>query len=461
MKYTEKLLWILDKPGTMIHDLDEKCRENIAFVHSLGLKCDCVGWSKLDLASPRAEEILTAIEQFCKENHWRARGWYTRTFTDPESTWYAIRLADAREGFIDERQKVPSDNGEQVQIVSVKAFREWTVSPKRWCEYTLVPEKFRDVCIAADRNDVDFCWAQDKGKYEAPQYFHIYPKHTVPHLARSHFCYTAKESCAADSSQMQKIYDLGGALPRLAEIFGELNIAVPDCFRASELPENGFAGAALAETYTDLGAQYILIHKDTAEMLLQRKALTASMLMPVPVVDAFPVGYDVRNTVRMSPPSKEIREQLLRAYENIKSAGRPRRVISEKDALKLLRKAKQERKEDFRKGLSKSGAEAAAETVCSPLIPFCRVADGGYLSEEYELLSCARMMEETADLQKQWAAEELLQEKPEGIVFAVCPDGDVVLRCTNGCIVRVSHEAPEILTQWPGLPQFIAEVLQE
>lgn len=38
MKYTEELLWILDKPGMAVYEMDEKFRENIAFVHSLGLK---------------------------------------------------------------------------------------------------------------------------------------------------------------------------------------------------------------------------------------------------------------------------------------------------------------------------------------------------------------------------------------------------------------------------------------
>ena len=50
MKYSEELLWILDKPGTTLHNQDEAFQENIAFVHSLGLKCDCVGWCKMDLS---------------------------------------------------------------------------------------------------------------------------------------------------------------------------------------------------------------------------------------------------------------------------------------------------------------------------------------------------------------------------------------------------------------------------
>jgi hypothetical protein len=461
MKYTEKLLWILDKPGTTIHNQDEKYRENIAFVHSLGLKCDCVGWSKLDLASPRSGEILTAIGRFCEEHHWRARGWYTRTFAEPESAWYALRFADAKEGFFSGHREVLSDCGTPVQIVSVKAFHEWTVAPQGGYDCCLVPEGFRTACMASDRDDVDFCWAQDKGKYEATQYFHIYPRHTVAHLANGgSFCYTVQKNGEAQPQQLQRMHDLGGALPRLAEIFGELHIALPDCYLASELPESGFAGATIAETWTIVGAQHILVHRDTAEMLLRRKALTSSMLMPVPVVDAFPAGYDVLETVPSLPPAKEVRAELLRAYTNLKSTVRPRRVIPEKDALKLLRQAKQTRKDDFRKGLSKAGAETAAETGCVPLIPYYRIADGGHLSDEYELLSCTRTVEATADMQKRMASEELLQQKPQGMVFAVCPDGDTILLCTDGTVVRFSHEAPEILAHWPGLPSFMAEALQ-
>ena len=45
------------------------------------------------------------------------------------------------------------------------------------------------------------------------------------------------------------------------------------------------------------------------------------------------------------------------SYEKLKNAERPIRSISEKDALKVLRKAKSERKEDFHKKIGKAIAE--------------------------------------------------------------------------------------------------------
>ena len=49
MQYNESLLWILDKDCKIsgLKDQDEKFKANIDFVHSLGLKCDCVGWPTL------------------------------------------------------------------------------------------------------------------------------------------------------------------------------------------------------------------------------------------------------------------------------------------------------------------------------------------------------------------------------------------------------------------------------
>lgn len=70
----ETLLWILDGTSAKTWD-EEENKRRIDFVHSLGEKCDCVGWSKLNLSNPNSDEILHRIEDFCKENGWRARGY--------------------------------------------------------------------------------------------------------------------------------------------------------------------------------------------------------------------------------------------------------------------------------------------------------------------------------------------------------------------------------------------------
>ena len=62
----EELFWILDaKEGHFGSWDEEKVRRNIEFVHSLGRKCDVVGWSKLDLADPKADRILLLVYIIC------------------------------------------------------------------------------------------------------------------------------------------------------------------------------------------------------------------------------------------------------------------------------------------------------------------------------------------------------------------------------------------------------------
>lgn len=85
----ETLLWILDGTSTKTLD-EEENKRRIDFVHSLGEKCDCVGWSKLNLSNPNSDEILHRIEDFCKENGWRARGYYSRSYVDTDSQWYRL-----------------------------------------------------------------------------------------------------------------------------------------------------------------------------------------------------------------------------------------------------------------------------------------------------------------------------------------------------------------------------------
>ena len=96
MHYTEELHWILDKNGVRLKG-DEGYRQNIEFCHSLGLKCDCVGWSRLKLSDPRTDEILAAIEQFCMEKGWSARGIYSREYEDVESDWFELAVPDIKE----------------------------------------------------------------------------------------------------------------------------------------------------------------------------------------------------------------------------------------------------------------------------------------------------------------------------------------------------------------------------
>ena len=452
MKIIETLDWILDNEDKSIAN-DDEYRLNIEFVHSLGLKCDCVGWSKLDLQSPRTNEILSAIDSFCKKNGWKARGIYTRTYADYTSDWYEIVPAVFKDNTLYDSYECESERGETVKIFNLRAYHELRPSPKWWYESILVPERFRDACVRHGITDVDFCWARDTGKYQAEQYFHLYCNKQIPTIA---------EGRNITIEDRDKIDALGGYLPKITDIFYKLQlIDLQECYIESDIPNCNIALAYCPKTFTYCGRNKFLIHKDFAQKLLQEKAISQSDLIPAVVVKELPSGYTLSHTVMPDRPIASCMQKSIAEYEKLKRTERPLRLISEKDAVKLLRLAKKERKEDFKKALPKAKFDGIAETSYAPVLPYYMIANGGYLSDEYELLSYDIATEENMLFTEELLTEELLEIKPDGIVIAKCPDGDKVLLCTDGKVIRFSHEEPVATEEWVSLAQFIADAINE
>lgn len=452
MNYTEELLWILDKEGKRLNR-DEEYKQNIDFVHSLGLKCDCVGWSTLKLSDPRADDILEAIRKFCNENGWRARGLYTRKYIDVESEWYEVIPADTKDDTEADWIDVANDEGKEMKLLNIRAYHEMNPSPKCWREEILVPERFRNVCIRNGISAKNFCWVRDKGKYAAEQYFFFYENQQI-----SHIC-VDRGLCRADRSNIDEI---GGYLPKIAAIFNELQqINLQDCYLREDMPSGGIAYAYSPRTFTYCGRHNILIHKDMAEILLREKAISPGVLRPAPVVDTVPGGYTLDKTHKKDRPSQEYMDQMFAEYENLKAMVRPVRMVSEKDALKVLRKAKRERKEDFKKSMPKTRSATLADTRFSSVAPYYLISNGGFLSDEYEFLPYEQAIIETNEFMTHLSAEELLEEKPDGIVIAKCPDSDAVLLCAIGIVIRFSHEEPVETARWPSLAQFFFDTITE
>lgn len=446
----EELNWILDQKGKSYGEKEYQL--NIDFVHSLGKKCDCVGWSKLDMDEPDADLILDEIKNFCKKNGWTARGFYKRSYTDITSDWFELKTSTFKDETFSDRVRVLSDDGKELTHAVIRAFHELSRSPKEWLG-VCVSELFRNACIKNKIDGVDFCWVQDKGKYEAEQWFYIYPEKQIAHIATDR---------GLEKNNIFRIKALGGALPKIASIFTELqHISLPNCYLAEDMPYGGIAYAYCPDTFSFSGRNKILIHKDTADILINEKVLSKSDLTAVCVLDTCPKGYTLDKTQKRPKPTKAYIEQSLVSYEKLKNAERPIRSISEKDALKVLRKAKSERKEDFHKKIGKAIAESISETEYKLLLPYYQVANGGYLSDEYELLTYDKSIAYTKEFYSELEKEELLETKPKGKVFAVCADGDAMLVSEDGKVLRFSHEAPEIINEWQTISQFVFDAISE
>ena len=451
MRYNESLHWILDKDcktkssgRQSLAEQEALYQLNIDFVHSLGLKCDSVGWCRMDLGRPDIHELFSKIEEFCRRESWGVRAWYYREFTG-ESDWFALKTADFKDNALSNYGNIPDREGNDLRIARIKAYADLTPGPKSVPNFVAVPERFRQICMEQNI-PCDYFWLEDKGKWDGTQYFCIVPAYSVPRAAVSGYDHHGENPA-------EMFEKLGGMLPKVMQLCYDVwSVALPQVFLRQDLPASGIVCAHLPRPGMILPPT-ILLHRDTAELLINQKALSWKQLSPVPVVDKFPAGYLVRDTSPLRLPTEDYIRTGMAQYEALKKNPRPVRLVSEKDALKLLRAAKKDRREDFTKGLTKLGSD-------SPLLPYWKVAGGGCLSDEYELLSPLTAGPRTVEFLMEMEREELLTEKPRGTVIAVCPDGDRCLLTPAGAVERWSHEAPELLAQWPTLAQFFVDALQ-
>lgn len=108
----------------------------------------------------------------------------------------------------------------------------------------------------------------------------------------------------------------------------------------AKLLEDSNEYAYYVKTRKELNRNTILIHKDTAKTLLKAKALSAKNLRPAPIVGTLPAGYTLLQTDTIARPDFSFINKMNLEYEKIKETSRPKRIVSEKDALKVLRKEK-------------------------------------------------------------------------------------------------------------------------
>ena len=158
-------------------------------------------------------------------------------------------------------------------------------------------------------------------------------------------------------------------------------------------------------------------------------------------------------------PVKEFIDRAFSEYERLKEKGRPEYIVKEKEALKLLRKKRAERPSDFNKRISKKLSEEMSDSVYNSLLPFYQISDGAFLSDEYTFLKFNESVKFTKEFFSELKKEELLNEKPDGVVIAVSADGDNILYLKDGSVIRFSHEAPEILCRWFSPAMFFVDAI--
>jgi len=450
MRVIETLDWIIDYNDSRIVD-DEKYKLNIEFVHSLGLKCDCVGWCKLDLSHPNLDEILCKIKAYCKNMNCRVRAYYKRTYVDYESDWYELVPSDFNNNTVCDSEEYNSIKEKMIKVLSIRAYNETNSLPKEWYESVFVPERFRDACIRNNVSGVEFCWAKDKGKYKAEQYFCLYSNYNASSVLSDK---------GIRKGDKKRISALGGALLKVVEVVDTFqSIDLQNCYLEHDLPSSMIAHAYVPRSFSYTGRNVFLIHKSLAQILIKEKAISEKSLHAAMITRDIPGGYISEKTESMDRPCAECLAQSIVEYEKLKNKDRPIRSVSEKDAIKKFRCAKSERKEDFCKGLPKVTADEVAATKYAPLLPYYKIANGAYISDEYRILPYMEALRETENFAEAMKAEELADILC-GIVIAKCANGDTVLLLNDGNVIRFSHEEPVVCCEWINLHAFVSDVTE-
>ena len=247
----ENLVWILDyvdENGNMcLKDSEEEYKVCVDFSHSLGLKCDSVGWTELDMTRPDTGEILDKIEAFCKENGMKARGGYSMWYEDFESDWYLIDPPYVK-GYYSNGISAHNNRGNHI----LRDVREFCVS-----------DRFRKVCLENNVPGLRFSWYRDVGRYEAMQFFRISGTKSLSRIAYSaylsysdefwiddkgmkHYSGDNPKPRGAGSKLQKELAKFGKHSSRLADIFYNLRINTAYesfFFPADEMPDEGIVHA--------------------------------------------------------------------------------------------------------------------------------------------------------------------------------------------------------------------------
>lgn len=482
MKFKEYLSWILDRPKDEKEehkDIKEKWKEqeeawrlNIEFVHSLGLKCDCVGWSFLELDRPDADEILDKIDEFCKKGGWEARGGVYREFEEFESDWYELCLSETNAKW--DWDEYVCKNGKELKYKSLHSYQNKGAHAVKHPYEIFVSDEFRKVCVENNVPGVHFCWTRDLGRYASMQYFGLFSDTVLPYIGCCHelryndelthyhgkgYIHDPKYYIphGPGSDFYKRLEILGGKLPRISEIFANMEFTLPNYYPAELMPDDGFVIVPAGYAFPKY-----LVHKKTAELLVSNKILSKKHLYPVPLYNELPVGYEKHfyemwHIGRYEIPPAEYIDKMFGEYEEFLKKPRPERKATAKEALKLFRKAKTQRKDQFKKKMKKEIAEAITAPEYEILVPYYLVADGGYISDEYNILPYNETFSATEEFLADMAKEETTELNTDGIVFAKTADGEYLLLKPDGKVWRISHEVPEVIEDWDSLAQFIVD----
>lgn len=464
LKINETLLFILDSINSKSIFDDKVTNENIKFIHSLNLKCDCVGWCKIQL-NEKTDQLLNKIKDFALQNKRVVRGWYEKKSTEFDSDFFILNakylsnLYDDYESFLDQ-------NKNELKIGTIKAYKLPKSENIFWdSPLPIVSESFKEICIKNKLTGIDFYWIKDTGKYKAKQFFAPILNNKITEFA----CDKGLSYCNSisllnknpilpkNSDLFKNFQNLGGYLPVLSQIFYDLNVSLPLKVNSSFLPNTDFSYVYCNKK--DYICEELILNKKAKNILLSEGAINQKQLTPIEIVEIYPPGYTVLKSDDAPYPNEDGLNNIANCYNAFLQKEKPIKNISEKECIALLKEYKRNDSKNFKKALAKSVQLTLENTEYACILPYYKIGSEILLNDEITLIDLNQSKIETAEYIALLEKEELHDEKIIGIVIAKGIDGDYYVLDQNK-VFRINHEDMTVFEEWDCIHFFISEALE-
>jgi hypothetical protein len=428
--------------------------------------------------------------------------------------------AQRAEWFVVAPETTMEIDGSSGGLVDVRADRiKGREALRRYSETPLVSEKWVTFAREAKLKGIDFLWARDKGKYQAPQW---YTPIGTAFLGRGvdhpWFDPAMRGAYKADGFMIVQPTDPAWIIgvrtfdatqlrpklrtdpPQLAELLGELRqmtaefgaeVRALPCVLREFLPRTDFAYLRVAQPHEPGDRPHRTVRlcasAATRRKLIEARLATPADFRPVEVIDAAPpkaAVFDSRGDV--PPPGVLTDKDLAQAHQTadkqrakFDASPKPPMPIKPPESKKLVAKLKRRLKVEgspIAKGASSKAIAAAAKKI-GLAIParwaeLLGAVDGFVIDNCYALDSTAELrvaavadLPETHENDRQMIGSDDLSATHLGVANSdigdcIFLDTGRVTKDGDSPVLFVNHETLQTEMTWPAIGLFLSDALE-
>ena len=461
------------------------------FLHSIGIKVHSGCWGDIELSSPKVQDFLEKAESLISKNKAVFYGFnmLKQTVVEDEqdlTEWYELVASSKFEG---EKKK----NLDVCKAYKMNSIYD-VASGELQNQY--VSERFKSVVENNNLSGIDFTWVIDTGKYKAKQWYR--PIASQP-LGRGvdHPWFDAGTLTGSDSfqplsqkwrtgvwhfsnNQLKKDIDFNPIYKRLFALFESFDLTMIVCrqFLRQYLPITDFAfNWKFVDEKRINGGETILKHRGLCfnrkvkEILLKNQLITAEDIQPLIILDELPSGPTLLDGNDVLPDPYYSKDELAtlsleieKKWKKFNSKEKIARVVSIKDATKLLRQSKANFPDNFCKGLPKTKISEENINLPGYWWEILKISNGGILRFECTILALEKL--EKFNQQQINRAQSLYDEYPYELIYVgVSPEDDLFALEKNSVtsddskVYRISHEGLSVEYAWDNIPIFLHDIL--